>query len=151
MPSSQSRNRPLPASNWSKRSIDLLVDVLGDLTIAADQVVDQAEDVTDVALVHRVPRGSIAPGHRPDEAAFVVHLPVASVGFELFHHSIATSRRNPSRLAGKSQIPATVRVSGAASLSFAVENARLHADVSGRRSLRRNSMNHQFLEQRAGV
>jgi hypothetical protein len=59
---------------------DLLVDVLGDVTIAADEVVDQPEDVTDVPLVHHIPRGSIAPGHRPDEADFVVHLPVASVG-----------------------------------------------------------------------
>jgi hypothetical protein len=76
---------------------------------------------------------------------------VASVGFELLHHSIAISRRNPSRLAGKSQFPATLRVFGAASLSFAVENATLHAYVSGPRSLWRNSMNQQFLEKRAGV
>ena len=84
MPSSQSRNLPRAGSNRSNCSMassqtSWLISSATS-TIAADEVVDQPEDVADVALVHHVPGGTVAPGHRPDETDFVVHLPVASLG-----------------------------------------------------------------------
>jgi hypothetical protein len=65
---------------------DLLVDFFGDLMVPAGDVVDQAVDIADVALVHRAPSRTIAPGHRPEEAKIVVHLASASVGLRLLHH-----------------------------------------------------------------
>ena len=58
---------------------DFLVDVLGEVTISADKVINHPVDVADMALVHRVPCGTVAPRHRSDKEEFVVHRPATSV------------------------------------------------------------------------
>ena len=73
MPSSQSRNSPLRGVESIElldgQQPDLLVDVLGNVAVPADEVVDERENVADVAPVHRVPSGTVAPRHRSNQAA----------------------------------------------------------------------------------
>ena len=40
---------------------DLLIDILGEVTISAHEVKDHAKNVADVALVHHTPRGTLPP------------------------------------------------------------------------------------------
>jgi hypothetical protein len=58
---------------------DLLTDILGGASVAAQQVIGQPEDRTDVSIVHDRPRRPVAAGHLPQQAEFVIHRSTAPV------------------------------------------------------------------------
>jgi hypothetical protein len=59
--------------SFQRRQPHLLMDVLGNDTITANQVENEAENLVNVAIVNRRPGGPFAARQRPLKAAFVLH------------------------------------------------------------------------------
>jgi hypothetical protein len=65
---------PKPASRWVK-AIELfdcdqpnfLVHILGGDSVAPEQVKYEPEEIGDLPIIHRRPRGSVSPRHRPNQ------------------------------------------------------------------------------------
>jgi hypothetical protein len=68
-----------PVEPFDGEQPHLLADVLGSGAVPAKQVIDQAKDVANMAIVHRGPRRPVTPRHRPDQVRFVVHWPATPV------------------------------------------------------------------------
>ena len=68
-----------PVEPFEGQEPDLLADVFRGVLVSTKQVIDHSKDVAYMALVHDGPRRSVAPGHLPQQEAFVVHRSTALV------------------------------------------------------------------------
>jgi hypothetical protein len=68
-----------PVNPLDGQEPDLLANVFRGASVSTQQVIHHSKDVADVPLVHDGPSRTVAPGHRPQQAEFVVHRPTAPI------------------------------------------------------------------------